>query len=280
MQQLDVRQYSSSRPTIAYVRRDGTGDEVVLLLHGVGSSASTWLRLLPLIDERYRVIAPDYRGHGASEAPPVPYVLGDFVADIVRLLDELDLARVHVVGFSIGAIFGEALAIDHPDRVASLVLLNSIGGRTDAEAARALERLDVIRATPPAEGAPASAERWFTPAFRAEHPDDVAAEIAIVSSTAHVPYAASYEVLATTDLIDTVDEILAPVLLVTGEHDVGSTPRMSQAVHERIPGSELVVVDGLQHYLHVEAAEGIAGLVNDFLGSHPSHHPASTHRRK
>jgi pimeloyl-ACP methyl ester carboxylesterase len=280
MQEIETREFSASRPTIAYVRRDGTGDECVLLLHGVGSSASTWHRLLPLIDERFTVIAPDYRGHGESEVAPVPYVLDDFVGDAVRLLDELGLDRVHVVGFSIGAIFAEALAIEYPDRVAALVLLNSIGSRTDAEAERALVRLDVIRSTPPALGAPASVERWFTEGFRRDHPDDVAAELAIVSSTPHEAYAASYEVLATTDLIDSVDEILSPVLLITGENDVGSTPRMSQAVHERIPGSHLVVIDGLQHYLHVEVAERIADLVNDFLGSHPAHHPPVSPTRK
>lgn len=280
MQQIDEREHTASRPTIAYVRRDGSSDETVLLLHGVGSSASTWHALLPLLDERYTVIAPDYRGHGASESPEVPYELDDFVADVVRLLDELGLDRVHIVGFSIGAIFGEALAIAHPDRVAALVLLNSIGGRTPEEARRALERLAVIRSTPPAEGAAASAVRWFTPEFRAAHPDEVAAEVAIVSATPHAPYAASYEVLATTDLIDRVDEIVSPVLLVTGENDVGSTPRMSRAVHERLPGSHLVVVDGLQHYLHVEVAPRIADLVNDFLGSHPAHHPTASPRRK
>lgn len=277
MQQIPNREFSVSTPTLAYLRVGGTTDEVVVLLHGVGSSASTWSEMLPLIDPRYTVVAPDYRGHGHSDSPAAPYTLDDFVGDLIRLLDELGVAAAHIVGFSIGALFAEATALAHPERVLSLVLLNSIGARTEAEQARSLERLAVIRGTPPAEGAPLSAPRWFTPGFIASNPELVAAEVAIVSETPHLPYASAYEVLATTDLIGQVDAIEQPVLIVTGEFDVGSTPRMSRAVHERIAGSELVVIDGLQHYLHIEVADQLAGLVNIFLDSTPAHH--TTHPR-
>jgi len=249
-----------------------------VLLHGVGSSASTWAELLALIDPGYTVVAPDYRGHGASEAPDGPYSLDVFVGDYFRLIDELGIGAAHIVGFSIGAIFAEAIALAQPDRAVTLTLLNSIGDRTEDERARALARLDVIRSTPPSEGAPASVARWFTPAFIAAQPALVQAELDIVSSTPHIPYAAAYEVLATSDLIDSVGDIACPVLLITGENDIGSTPRMSRAVHDKIAGSKLVVIDGLQHYLHIEIAHEIASHIHDFLGSHPAHHPVQPHR--
>jgi pimeloyl-ACP methyl ester carboxylesterase len=172
-------------------------------------------------------------------------------------------------------VIAQAIALAHPERVSSLVLLNCIGGRSDAERARALERLEVIRTTDPAVGVRQSIERWFTPGFIQASPSLVEREAAIVSVTAPVPYAAAYEVLATTDLIDEVHAIACPTLIVTGEHDVGSTPRMSREIHARMPGSELVVVDGLQHYLHVEAAAQIAELITAFLRGLPTS-PAPT----
>lgn len=266
--------HSVSTPSIAYRVREGRGAgiETVVLLHGVGSSASTWTYLAPLLHERYTLVMPDYRGHGSSDAPEPPYAADDFVADLFRLADELGIRDFHVVGFSIGAIFAQGAALAQPDRIASLVLLNSIAARTERERDRALERLDHIRRTDPAEVAAGSVERWFTAAFAAQNPETVEVEVGIVSANKSEPYAAAYEVLATTDLIEQVGGITRPVLLVTGENDRGSTPRMSEAIHARIPGSELVIVPELQHYLHLEAPDLIAGLINGFLASHPAPH--------
>jgi pimeloyl-ACP methyl ester carboxylesterase len=268
MQQTTL-QRTSSTPAIAYRIRAG-GPEVLVLLHGVGSSSATWSELAPLLDERYTLVMPDYRGHGGSADPRTPYALADFVDDLFRLLDELDIERAHLLGFSIGAIFAQAAAERRPERVGGLVLLNSIADRTDVERTRALERLEHIRSSDIALVAAGSAERWFTPAFAAAHPELVADEVAIVAANRREPYAAAYEVLATTDLIEHADRIAAPVLLVTGENDRGSTPRMSEALHGRIRDSRLVIVPELQHYLHIEAAGLIARLVDDFLGSHPA----------
>jgi len=263
---------TASEPAIAYRRRPGPGDTVVLL-HGVGSSSETWHRLVPLLDPALDLVMPDYRGHGASADPEPPYALGDFVDDVLRLADELRLARFHLIGFSIGAVFAQAIAAARPDRVASLVLLNSIADRTSAEAERALERHGVIQASDPADVARASVDRWFTPGFAAEHPETVAAEVAIVAANRPGPYAAAYRVLATTDLIEQADAILAPTLVVTGELDQGSTPRMSAAIAARVPGAELVVVEGRKHYLHLEVPEVLAAHIASFLTHHPiTHH--------
>ena len=259
-----ARRITRSAPAIAY-RDNGSDGEPVVFIHGVGSSASTWDELFARLGDRYRLIAADLRGHGSSAVVPGPCQLDDLVADHVRLLDDLGLRSAHVVGFSLGALIGQAIALAHPDRTRSLVLLNGIGDRTDAERARAQERLAVIASTPPPDVAAASASRWFTAAFTREQPGLVSAEVAIVAATDHDSYAAAYRVLADSDLIGQVAGITCPLLIVTGENDAGSTPRMSAAIHQRVPGSRLVIVPDLQHYLHIEAAGMIAGLVTDFL---------------
>jgi pimeloyl-ACP methyl ester carboxylesterase len=282
----DGRSFTTSTPALAYrvessgAANDGPPGDPVLFLHGVGSSASTWDELWTRLGPGRRLVAADLRGHGRSEAGTVPYRLADFVDDHVRLLDELGVGAGPAVGFSLGAVIAQAVALAHPERVSSLVLLNCIGGRTPAEQARALERLEVIRTTDPAAGVVQSLQRWFTPGFLADHPEPCRREADIVSATPPVPYAAAYEVLATTDLIDEVHAIACPTLLVTGQHDVGSTPRMSAEMQARIPGAELVVVPGLQHYLHVEAAAEIAGLISGFLDRQPDAPPPSTPRTR
>lgn len=265
-----TRRVSGSLPQISYLdvpAADGAGDAPpLLLLHGVGSSSETWQRLTPLLDGR-RVIAPDYRGHGASEAPDPPYDIADFTADALRLLDELGVEQVHVLGFSIGALFAEQLALVAPERVLSLVLLNSIADRTPEQRARAEARREVIASTPPSETSKASAARWFTPGFIAQQPALVQSEVDIVAAVAHAPYAASYAVLVENDPIDVVEAITCPTLIITGEFDEGSTPAMSEALHRRIRRSRLVVVPDVKHYIHIELPEIVAAEVNGFLAT-------------
>lgn len=271
MQQRMLEASPTGQPRLAYRDRPGTG-RTVLLLHGVGSSSQTWDELERHLPTDARLIAPDYRGHGASDAPEPPYVLQDFVDDAVRLLDGLGIPAVDVVGFSIGALFAEAIALRHPERVHSLVLLNSIGDRTAEERERAALRLASIRTTPPGAGLDASARRWFTDGFRERRPDLVDAELAIVGATPHRPYAASYAVLVQNDLIGELSAIRVPTLVATGQHDIGSTPRMSESIHRRIPSSRLVVVHDVRHYMHIEAAAEVGDLVTDFLTALPRHH--------
>jgi len=258
---------SASAPHLSYRDVAATGSEPrdtpVLLLHGVGSSSATWTGLLPHLAGR-RLIAPDYRGHGGSDAPEPPYQLADFVQDAVRLLDELSLPEVDVVGFSIGALFAAKLALDAPDRVSSLVLLNSIAARTSEQQVRARSRLSVIRESDPAEVAAASAHRWFSPQFLAENPSAVQAEIDIVSAVRREPYAASYAVLVENDLIDEVHKISCPTLIMTGEFDEGSTPAMSRALHDRIERSTLHILAGVKHYAHIEAAPAVGAHITQF----------------
>jgi pimeloyl-ACP methyl ester carboxylesterase len=251
-------------PAIAYLDGGGAGAPVAFV-HGVGSSSATWLDLFAVLPPGFRPIAADLRGHGRSAVVPGPAALAGFVADHIRLLDELGLGAVPVVGFSLGALIGEAIALAHPDRTSALVLLNGVGARTPAEQARARERLEVIRASPPPEVARASASRWFTESFAAASPAVVASEVAIVSAVDPASYAAAYAVLATGDLIDEVAAVSCPVLVVTGEGDIGSTPRMSAEIHARLPRSRLVIVPEKKHYLHREVPAVIAGLVGGFL---------------
>jgi len=263
-----AKRYTSSEPRLAYSVSGPADGACVVLLHGVGSSSETWAELGPHLGSEFRYLMPDYRGHGGSDAGALPYGLADFVADHFRLLDELGIESAHLVGFSIGAVFAQAIARAAPARTRSLVLLNSIGGRSEAEQERALARLGVIRTTPPAEIAATSLKRWFTPGFLAAHSELAAAERDIVAANVPAPYAAAYAVLATTDELHLAHEIAAPTLIVTGEFDEGSTPEMSRKLNAAIPGSRLEIRPGLKHYLHIEDAEALGGLITGFLREH------------
>ncbi|MBX3025968.1 alpha/beta hydrolase [bacterium] len=108
----------------------------VLLVHGNGGHAHWWDALVPFLLDGRRLIAPDLRGHGESDWPAEPaYGVADFGADLVALLDELDLAPVALVAHSMGARVAVWLAARHPELVRGLALLDtSLAGVDDATA--------------------------------------------------------------------------------------------------------------------------------------------------
>ncbi|MDN2705047.1 alpha/beta hydrolase [Janthinobacterium sp. SUN100] len=102
----------------------GQGDPV-FLLHGLGSCAEDWRPQIDALGSSHRLIVPDLRGHGASPAPNGDWQIGDFANDLFNLMDQLDVARAHIVGFSLGGMMGLEMANRAPGRVTSLCLINS-----------------------------------------------------------------------------------------------------------------------------------------------------------
>ena len=95
----------------------------VVLLHGLGDEADTWRRVLPLLAEDYRAIAPDLPGFGRSDKPDRSYTVPFFAATMLELLDRLAVPRAVLVGHSTGAIIAHHFALEHSERVARLVLI-------------------------------------------------------------------------------------------------------------------------------------------------------------
>lgn len=106
-----------------HVEQAGTGDEAVLLLHGALSDALQNYRLLiPLLSERYRLVAPDLRGHGRTDNPTGEFSLDLLTTDVLGLMDALGLRRVHVLGSSLGGYIALAARAASPERFASIAL--------------------------------------------------------------------------------------------------------------------------------------------------------------
>mgnify|MGYP003694486091 CR=1 FL=1 len=102
----------------------GQGDPI-LLLHGLGSSSYDWEFQVPAFSKHFRVIAPCLRGFGDSDKPPGPYSIDLFAKDMIALLDHLGIERCHVMGFSMGGAIAFQMAIDQPQRLSSLIVVNS-----------------------------------------------------------------------------------------------------------------------------------------------------------
>ena len=239
---------------------------VVVLIHGLGLTRQTWADHLPALSGAYRVLTYDLSGHGESARPvrtPSLSVLSD---QLRNLMDHLDITRAALIGFSLGGMINRRFAMDHPDRVSALVILNSPHERCP-EAQRLVEDRAAASDAGPAATIEATLDRWFTPGFRTSHPDAVARVRASVLANDPGNFARHRQVLAhgVKELIRPVPPITLPTLVMTCENDTGSTPDMSRTIAAEIPGAQVQIVPALQHLGLIEQPARFTAPILDFL---------------
>ena len=252
----------------AYNLDGPAGAPVVVLIHGLGLTRnSTWAEFIPLLAGRFRVLSYDLPGHGESELPTGDVTLSSLSEQLIALMDGLGISRAALMGFSLGGMINRRCALDHPDRVSALVILNSPHDR-----GRQQQRIVEERARHSADGGPAAGidvtlARWFTEDYRRDHADQVARVRQIVLQNDPANYAAHRQVLAegVTELIAPTPPIALPLLVMTCEHDSGSTPAMSHAIAFETEGAQTCIVPRLQHLGLIEQPEHFSGPVKDFL---------------
>jgi pimeloyl-ACP methyl ester carboxylesterase len=249
-------------------RVQGQGRRVVFV-HGVGSYLESWDGVIAEMGAETEALAFDLRGHGGSERTPGPYSLAGFCADLMSLVDHLAWDRFNLVGFSLGGLIAQACALQMPDRLVTLSIVSSVAGRTPEEAERARQRSRSLAELGPLAHLSGSVDRWFSDDFRQRHPEVVQERIERSKDMDGRCFADAYEVLANNDLIDRLPEIRIPSLVMTGEHDVGSTPRMAQRMGGAIEGAEVHILPGLRHSILIEAPHLVGGLLREFHGRHP-----------
>ena len=239
----------------------------LVLIHGLGLSSSLWQAHLPALCARYRVLNYDLYGHGQSRPAERPLNLSVFADQIAGLLDETVMGPAHFLGFSIGGMINRRVAMDHPDLVRSLVILNSPhdrGAQMQQEVeARARQALD--------QGAEATLqaalERWFTPEFLASNAQTPRQVASWRMQADRSSYGQSAWVLAhgVRELIRPAPPLMHASLVMTCAEDVGSTPQMSWDIAAEIPGAECQIIPQLKHLGLLEVPEAFTLPVLDFL---------------
>jgi pimeloyl-ACP methyl ester carboxylesterase len=238
----------------------------ILLIHGLGIRRQMWAPYVARFAAEYRAISYDLYGHGESGLPPATPSLTVYADQARGLMDELGVDRAHVVGFSLGGMINRRIAMDHPDRVASLVILASPHERGEAEQAKVEQRARDSAAGPGAT-LDEAIKRWFTPGFIEARPDYIAMTREVLLRNDPANYAACRWVLANgvVELIRPEPAITHQTLVMTAEHDSGSNPAAARAIASEISGARAIVVPDLQHMGLVEDVDAFAALILDFL---------------
>jgi len=231
-----------------------------VLLHGVGLDHTMWEPVVALLADRCHLVTPDLPGHGRNDPAPAGTTLEDLARGVAAEIPE----RSHLVGFSLGALVAQHLALHRPDLVSTLTSVSSVCRRTPAEREKVLERLDAARADFGGATA-ASLRRWYADT-------DVPAEWvrrteATLRANDVESFLTCYRVFATADaaLGPELHRITAPAVAVTGENDPGSTPAMSRRLAAALPNCRSVIVPGARHMLPVQRPEPLVDCVTTLI---------------
>jgi 3-oxoadipate enol-lactonase len=244
---------------------EGPADAPVLILgNSLGTSRACWQPQVPVLSRHFRLLRYEHRGHGTpaggqSPAPPDPYSVADLAGDVLALLDARGVRRALYCGVSLGGMVGMWLAAHAPERITGLGLcctsahLPPTQGWTD--------RAGRVRAQGTSAIAGPIADRWFTPAFRAAHPEIPAAFAAGLAATGDEGYAGCCEAIAALDLRPVLGTITAPTLVIAGANDLATPPWHGGVIAGRITGSRLRVVRGAAHLANVSAPGELTALL-------------------
>ena len=240
---------------------------VVLLSHSLGSSLLMWNPQRKALESQFRVLCYDIRGHGKTEAPPGAYTLELLGEDAIALLDILEIERVHWVGLSMGGMIGQSVALNYPRRLTSLTLCDTSAAIAPEAQPIWQERIDAVREKGVASQLEPTMERWFTPTFLNLNPHMLGVIRKEFLATPAQGYLGCIYAIRKLNYLDRLSEIKVPTLIMVGEDDPGTPVAASEAMHQRIPASKLVIIKSARHLSNVEQPEIFNTTLLTFLKS-------------
>jgi len=253
----------------------GTGN-VVAHIHGAAFGHQNFETITPRLSPRYQILEIDLRGYGQSDRPASGYSMKTWSDDVAALLDHLGFDRVHLHGTSMGSMVAQQFAIDHGDRLNSLILscgaarLDAVGWMTFEVWIRILEKIGFEDDTI----AMLLAQQGFTREYLDSPAGaEVVPTIRRVTSEACTPavFIAACRAMQQIDYVADLHRITVPTLVVTGDLDqmtpIDPGPRGagSRKIAELIPNAEWVVLRGAGHTLLFQQPDETVKVIETFL---------------
>jgi 3-oxoadipate enol-lactonase len=248
-----------------YEFRGNAEGPTLVFVNGLLTDTSSWERHLPYFAERYRCLVYDCRGQGQSDKPDHVYTTSLHAADLAGLVEALGIERAHFVGLSNGGAALLHLAADHPERVQALVIS---GAYAYADTILKVKLTSWIRAME-AGGSPARfdvATPWvWGGGFLEKNYEGLLSFREKGVNLPTMPVANLIRGAMEQDARGKLARIAAPMLVIVGEEDVLTPPKLARAIVKEVPGARLHVMEGLGHASALEDVEGFSRVVLGFL---------------
>ena len=244
----------------------GPADKPVLVLsNSLGTNLHMWDSQVAAFTEHFQVLRYDTRGHGQSLVSPGTYSIEQLGADVLALLDALQLNKVHFCGLSMGGLIGQWLGINAGERLHKLVICNTaakIGTqdvwnpRIEMVLGQGEQAMVALR--------DASIARWFTPAFAEANPSETQRVTDMLAATSPQGYAANCAAVRDADFRERLGAIKVPLLVIAGTEDAVTTPADARFIQSQVASAEYAEFTAA-HLSNVEVGAPFSDRVIEFL---------------
>lgn len=271
-EEADILPPSAQRPlrdqhVVSAVLADSAVKQPLLLIMGLGATLEWWQRLIPILAPRYRTVVFDNRGVGRSDVPPGPYSIPQMAEDAVAVMDAANLASAHVFGASMGGMIAQELALNHPQRLRSLILgCTACGGRQAVPAAKEVAAALGARATMTREQA-----MWLMAPYifdlstpRERVAEDIAVRLAATVSNDGY-FAQLQAIRAWSGTCDRLAGMAVPTLVIHGEADQLVPVENGRILTRAIPGARLALIPHASHIFFTDQLETTSEALLAFL---------------
>ena len=226
----------------------------ILFIHGIGLNHEIWDHQIKFFKD-YNTIVYDLIGHGKTPLNKKQLNMKDFCKQLVKLIDELKIDKIHLVGFSLGSLIARDFASLHSERLSSLTIFGTVYKRTEDEKRQIINRYEVMKKKKIVSKKRAL-ERWFSEEFIKKNPDIYKKIYSMLEKNNHNTWLQVYKLFVYHKDDDmSIKQINAKSLIVTGENDIGSKPKMSEELSKLIAGSQFKIIKKGKHLCNIECSE-------------------------
>jgi len=236
----------------------------IVFIHGVGLNNEMWEPQINFF-KNYNTLTYDLLGHGKTSLKKSKVSIEDFSKQLFKLIKELNFDKIHLIGFSLGALIARHFASEHSDKINSLIMHGSIYKRTEDQIRVVKNRFETAKMNKPASKN-AALRRWLSEEFSKKNPNIYKKIFEILEKNKRTDFLKCYDIFV--NYIDDekmIKKINVNTLITTGENDVGSTPEMSKNLSKMIRGSKFIEIKGGKHLCSIECVDNVNMTFKKFI---------------
>ena len=239
----------------------------IVFIHGVGLNKEIWEPQINFFKD-YNTLTYDLLGHGKTPLKKSKVNFEDFSTQLSRLIKELNFEKIHLIGFSLGALIARHFAFEHSNKLSSLIIHGSIYKRNENQKRVVKNRFEVAKMNKPASKQTAL-RRWLSDDFIKKNPNIYKKIYSILEKNKRLDFLKCYEIFVNyIDDDNMLKKIDTNTLITTGENDVGSTPEMSRNLSKTIQKSTFVEIKKGKHLCSIECADDVNIIFKKFIDQH------------
>lgn len=254
-----------------YYQVEGEG-EPVLFIMGTGLTHSLWSRQVEAFKQKYKCVSYDNRGTGQTDLTQEGHTVANYAEDAAGLLDHLGIASAHVVGWSLGSCIGQELAIHHPNKVRSLILIATWCRPYPFLRRRFEVQIEIAKLGNQRLLGEYSVLHLFRTDYLDEHDEEVSQfQRRSLEGPGRSPMEtmiAHYRMDIAHDAADRLSQVKVPTLVLGGQDDALIRAPYQEEVHSRIAGSEINLIPKADHMALALIPEQVNKIALDFLERH------------